>query len=526
MKCCILAAGKGTRLGRWSDITHKALLPLGEKAILSRIIETFPNCVEFVIPLGSRGDLIREYCAIAHSDAPIRFVEVDLFEGPGSGPGRSLWCAREFLNEPFLFTACDTLVSSPLPPLTENWIGTVEVADVSTWCSALAASDGRISKLVYKQPAPTKLAFTGIAFVRDTREFWEALAPASDAQLLQGELQVNNGLNGLIPRGLFARPVDWIDTGSAENYAAAQRRFGGSLSFEGKTTDLTYRIADRIVKYFPNAKSAQNRFARGTAHPDAFAEVGELHGHFFSSRFYQGELLSARQSYSTTASFLRWVSDTFWRNRTLPEQTWHGLLVSFYRTKTLTRLAEYCKRFGGEQEELTINGERCRSVSALVEIIPDAFFQDGQPSTFHGDLHDDNILCVTDGFRLIDWREDFGGNLECGDRYYDLAKFLHTLELSVETMRSGDFEGKIAGENATLRHTQQAAAVEAQRAFWDFIRSEGYDRRRVELVDALIFINMAPLYEERMAQYLYLVGRLGLTRALAKVLDDSKLETQ
>ena len=50
---------------------------------------------------------------------------------------------------------------------------------------------------------------------------------------------------------------------------------------------------------------------------------------------------------------------------------------------------------------------------------------DGFPVRFHGDLHFENILCVdkkTTPFYLLDWRQNFAGNLDVGDIYYDLAK--------------------------------------------------------------------------------------------------------
>ena len=46
-----------------------------------------------------------------------------------------------------------------------------------------------------------------------------------------------------------------------------------------------------------------------------------------------------------------------------------------------------------------------------------------------GDFHFENILwdAKEKKFTLLDWRQDFGGSLEIGDVYYDLAKLLHGL---------------------------------------------------------------------------------------------------
>ena len=40
-KVCILAAGNGTRMGHYSKVINKALLPINKKAVISHIIEKF-----------------------------------------------------------------------------------------------------------------------------------------------------------------------------------------------------------------------------------------------------------------------------------------------------------------------------------------------------------------------------------------------------------------------------------------------------------------------------------------------------
>jgi aminoglycoside phosphotransferase (APT) family kinase protein len=52
------------------------------------------------------------------------------------------------------------------------------------------------------------------------------------------------------------------------------------------------------------------------------------------------------------------------------------------------------------------------------------YISDGICSNFHGDFNLSNIIYNPKdcSFKFIDWRQDFGGMLGCGDRYYDLAK--------------------------------------------------------------------------------------------------------
>ena len=55
MKICILAAGKGTRMGEYGTKINKSLLPVRNKAIISHIIDSFDESDEFVIALGYLG---------------------------------------------------------------------------------------------------------------------------------------------------------------------------------------------------------------------------------------------------------------------------------------------------------------------------------------------------------------------------------------------------------------------------------------------------------------------------------------
>ena len=89
-RVCIPCAGTGSRLGGLTQFINKSLVSIANRPTLSHLIEQFPSDVEFVIALGHKGHLIREFLTLAYPNRQFFFAEVSPFEGPGSGLGLSL----------------------------------------------------------------------------------------------------------------------------------------------------------------------------------------------------------------------------------------------------------------------------------------------------------------------------------------------------------------------------------------------------------------------------------------------------
>ena len=148
---CILAAGLGERMGDLS-YANKALVPFNNKALISNIIEIFPRKTKFVIALGYQSNQLKSYIKIAHSNLikSINFVKVKKYKGLGSGPGHSLICCKKFLNKPFIFIACDTLLKNKINfDEKKNWVGTFRVDDkISKDYCNFEIKKNKVSKII------------------------------------------------------------------------------------------------------------------------------------------------------------------------------------------------------------------------------------------------------------------------------------------------------------------------------------------------------------------------------------------
>ena len=108
MKVIIIGAGRGSRLRPHTDDKPKCLVPVGGKAILQWILDAFKSCdlKDIVFVGGYRMDQIQDY-------APgLTFIRNDNWES--NNVLRSLWYAKEHMDEGFYCTYSDTIISAGL----------------------------------------------------------------------------------------------------------------------------------------------------------------------------------------------------------------------------------------------------------------------------------------------------------------------------------------------------------------------------------------------------------------------------
>ena len=119
---CIQAAGVGSRLNIGNGL-HKALIPINKKTVLSRIIDLYPSNTKFIVLVGYKKDQIKAFIDIVYPHHDIEYIDVKNDTGAGTGPGYSLLQAKNHVQGPFIFMACDTIVLERPPLPNYNWIG-------------------------------------------------------------------------------------------------------------------------------------------------------------------------------------------------------------------------------------------------------------------------------------------------------------------------------------------------------------------------------------------------------------------
>ena len=163
-----------------------------------------------------------------------------------------------------------------------------------------------------------------------------------------------------------------------------------------------------------------------------------------------------------------------------------------------------------------INGENISKISSLFERVDWKEINDGFPVNFHGDLHFQNIIKHKKKVTLLDWRENFSGIIKYGDIYYDLAKINHGLIIDHNIVRLEKFNINIDKTNIKLNYYQSKTNKFFQKIFFDFLQKNNFSKKKVNILTALIFLNIAGLHHYPYSIFLYYLGKLSLHKSLKR----------
>jgi len=508
---CLLTAGLGTRMGKYAEMTNKTLLPINGKAIISHIIDQYPvGPTRFVVALGHKGSDVQTYLTWAHPHLrhAIDYVWVDNYAGPGSGPAYSVRQCQEVIGEDeFTLITCDgyyECLSSI--PTGRNVLGVARVDPSlqSLYCNVQVEQE-KIVAIYDKHPTTaTQVAACGVYHIADTDTFFHHL---------QGT-ELSSGFAAL-PMG--AVEIFWRDLGSDVFYDAFVQEQFGSESFDySKENELLYVLPSnspsfpkkRVIKFFANRDITEHRVVRAQARPQ-FPAIDGHNGSFYTYPFVDGHTLYQQYTPAQFSGFLEWLETQLWNQ--VPKNLYltSDECAAFYWTKTQERLAQFRAKYP-DYHPSRINGTEIRSTleEALQTVNWSRLCHDNlieRTAFIHGDLQFDNIVVTPTGdLCLLDWRQDFAGQLWHGDKYYDLAKLKAGLILNHDLIKRRAFfydehDREVVYDVAVRQsHTEMLRILESR-----------YPSPIIDDIVSLIFLNMAPLHK---APYDRLLFALALRR--------------
>ena len=189
----------------------------------------------------------------------------------------------------------------------------------------------------------------------------------------------------------------------------------------------------------------------------------------------------------------------------------------FYHDKTVDRIKLFYKNLDQQDGTESINGQVMPSLASLLNRIDWKNLSNGLAGRFHGDFHFENILWdeKEKKFTLLDWRQDFGGSLEIGDVYYDLAKLLHGLIVPHDSIVKNLFSIEWKDKEISFNLHRKKALVDCEQQFNMWCEKSGFSLSKVRILTALIYLNIAALHHYPYSLFLYALGKKMLKKELS-----------
>ena len=198
-----------------------------------------------------------------------------------------------------------------------------------------------------------------------------------------------------------------------------------------------------------------------------------------------------------------------WKQKNLnakKKKAFKEVCLDFYYYKSLDRISDFYQINDINDSSEIINNKKTNTLNSLLDKIDWDFMSNGTPTRFHGDFHFENILkCKDRKYIFIDWRQDFGGIIEYGDIYYDLAKLYHGIIVDHGAIRNNMFNINLNDTKKIIDYEiyRKQTSYKSEEILMNFLKKNRFSIPKVKLLTALIFLNIASLHHQPYSIFLY-----------------------
>jgi choline kinase len=488
----------GTRVRLISPHFNKALLPINNKAVISYIIEKVSHKHDIVIAIGYGGEIVEEYCKIAHPEYNFHFVHIKNYET--NGPSYSLDACKKLLQKPFYLATADTIVTESFPQIETNWIGIYHTAIPELYATVQIDKNNNVINLINKNPSSKyDNAFIGIAGIYDYKIFWKELDVKSN-EIVSAFYNTKNY------KKLIAYKFTWYDTGAIDGYEKTIKELNKEVSRSPKPTEGFFNVNNKIIKVFIDDKISQNRIKRCKQLKGLVPKLNLCSKYTYSYKYQDGKTLYHYNN-NIWNKFIKFAFDNLWHTKYIINGN-DEYCDKFYFNKTHIRTQQLLEnRPTHFSETHIINGIATESIQNLLKKIDWKLLNKGMFSTkYHGDLQFDNIIYSDNNekFILIDWRQDFGGCIDYGDIYYDMAKLYGGCLMPYYLLYDdNNISIKYNKQNIDYTFIQNSSLLIFAKKYLNILENKKFDIRKIQLLTGLIYLNMAPLHLNNFGNMLF-----------------------
>ena len=511
IKVVIPTAGLGSRLEKLTQFINKSLVSVSNKPIISWQIDKFNEDTEFIIPIGYKGKLVEDYLNLVYPNKKITFVVIEKFEGPNSGLGHTLLKCENYLQQKFIFMACDSFVEENIPDNDLNWIGYSSCRTNSNSYRMASIKGNKLNKIHEKgfSQINNLFPYIGICQIKDFEVFWESMRNNLNESTLEGEAFGINSI--LLNKNEFSSfPFTWFDTGNKFGLEELRKKYKkkSDLNILEKENEHIWFVDNKVIKFSDDKEFIKNRVKRVNFLKGYVPEIVGSKSNMYLYHMFKGDVFSKIKDPNKFRELLRFCKN-FWKKNHLDSKKndeFKNVCKSFYKEKTNLRVNKFYKDFKKSDSLDFINDKPVRRVENLLNSIDWENISNGYPVRFHGDFHFENILFNENSFIFIDWRQEFGGNLEYGDLYYDLSKLLHGLIVNHGVIVKNDYRVEWNENKFSYSINRPEILLNCQKIFEEWLSIEKYDSKKVKIITGLIFLNICALHHYPYSLLLYGIG--------------------
>jgi len=518
-KVLLTTSGVGSRLGDLTKYTNKSLVRIGKKPAISYIVESYPKEIPFVVTLGYFGEQVKDFLELAYPERKFEFVKVDAYEGPGTSLGYSMLQAKKNLKCPFIYHACDTLTTDTIPVPNKNWIAGYKEGDTTHYASWKIANKN-IPLFSDKGAIDFDYIHIGLVGVYEHEKYWKTLELLYKRNPNDTTLNDCQALEKMIDEGVGFKLVEfanWLDIGNIAALHHARNTVEDHFDNLDKIDESIFLFDNFVIKFFYNKDIIKKRVERAKVLNHLVPKIEGVRDNFYRYHFTKGDLYSRVATPKDFASFLEWAKKNLWvKNKTVDDKRFKEVCRDFYQDKTLKRIEKFLLENNIKDKEDIINGEKIPSIKDLLSKVDFKWLSNTEQYKMHGDFILENIIKTKSSYCLVDWRQDFGGLIESGDRYYDLAKLNHNLTVNHDIISANQFTIKTDGKKVECDILRRQALVDCQKELFLFADKNGFDVKKIRMLSSIIWLNMSPLHHYPFNVFLFYFGKYNLWQVLKK----------
>jgi glucose-1-phosphate thymidylyltransferase len=225
VKVVIPLAGKGTRLRPHTHVTPKPLLKVGDKPVMSYILDDLRDLGvnEAVVITGHLKEKVQEYMEREYPDFQAVYVE----QTEQRGTADAVRLAEPYAHDELLIIFVDTLfdadlsVVKTLPADVAGVIWAKEVEDYQRFGVIVTDENGFMQRIIEKPSEPiSKLANIGLYYIRDWKLLFEGIRHVMDSPPGgAGEYYLTDAFQYMVDHGARIKTIaieGWYDAGKPE----------------------------------------------------------------------------------------------------------------------------------------------------------------------------------------------------------------------------------------------------------------------------------------------------------------------